>query len=175
MLLLDDLRFQPFISSEVIQRCVKKMAGEISRDLKNDRPLFLGILNGAFIFAADLTRQLPFDCDISFVRLSSYDGTRPGKEVITIIGPEKTVEGRTVVVLEDIVDTGKTMQAFIPALRDLHPDRILTATLLLKPGALEQDLDLNYVGMKVPDDFLVGYGLDYNGLGRNLSDIYRVC
>jgi len=169
---VNDLDFRPFISDQDIQNRIKQIAAQINYDLKNESPLFLGILNGSFMFAADLMKEVNIKSEITFVKLASYDGLQSTGDVKTRIGLEKPVKGRTVVIVEDIIDSGKTMHEMLEVLKKEEPDRIIIATLLLKPDAMQYDIDVDYVGFKVPNDFLVGYGLDYDGLGRNLKDIY---
>jgi hypoxanthine phosphoribosyltransferase len=169
---VNDLDFRPFISDQDIQNRIRQMAAQINHDLKNDEPLFIGILNGSFMFAADLMKEVNIKSEITFVKMASYNGLQSSGEVKTRIGLEKSVKGRTVVIVEDIIDSGKTMQEILEFLRKENPDRIIIATLLLKPDAVQYPVEVDYVGFKVPNDFLVGYGLDYDGLGRNLKDIY---
>jgi hypoxanthine phosphoribosyltransferase len=169
---VNDLDFRPFISDQDIQNRIKQIAAQINHDLKNESPLFLGILNGSFMFAADLMKEVSIKSEITFVKLASYNGLQSTGDVKTRIGLEKSVKGRTVVIVEDIIDSGKTMQEMLEVLKKEEPERIIIATLLLKPDALQYQIEVDYVGFKVPNDFLVGYGLDYDGLGRNLKDIY---
>jgi hypoxanthine phosphoribosyltransferase len=172
---LHDLHFTPFLSAESIAQRVKELAAQLSRELEHEQPLFIGILNGVFVFASDLLKQMHIDCEITFVKLSSYDGTTSSGKVRTSIGLNDEITGRNVIVLEDIIDTGKTVSQFTQELKKLNPESIRVVTLLFKPDALEYDLEIDYIGFKVPNKFLVGYGLDYDGLGRNLKDIYVKC
>ena len=169
---LHDLKFRTFITSDAIRQRIREMAAKMQQDLKHENPLFIGILNGVFMFAGELMQELSIKCEITFVKLSSYNGTSSSGHVQTVIGLQTDVKGRNVVILEDIIDTGKTVAAFVKQLNEQHPESIRVATLLFKPDALEHDLDITYIGFKVPDQFLVGFGLDYDGLGRNLRDIY---
>lgn len=169
-----DKHFAPYMSSDVIQKRITEMAAEINTDLKGKNPLFIGILNGAFIFAADLFRQLTIDAEISFIKLVSYKGTRSTGHVVTSIGLDTELFDRTVVILEDIVDTGRTMHEFIPQILHQQPRQLLIASLLSKPDVLEYPIEINYLGFAVPNKFILGYGLDYDGLGRNLPDIYQL-
>ena len=164
---IKDKRFTPFIPEERILKEVARVASEINRDLEGTNPLFLSVLNGAFMFAADLMRNLTIPSEISFVKLASYAGTSSTGKVKELVGLNDDIEGRTVVIVEDIVDTGLTLQA-------KKPKEIRIATLLLKPDKLKVELDIPYVAMRIPNDFIVGYGLDYDGLGRNYRDIYTV-
>jgi hypoxanthine phosphoribosyltransferase len=172
VLRVNDLDFRQFLSDQDIQNRIRQIAAQINRDLKDDSPLFLGILNGSFMFAADLMKEVNIKSEITFVKMSSYSGLQSSGDVLTRIGLETPISGRVVVIVEDIIDSGKTVKELIEVLRKEKPERILTATLLLKPDAMQYDLDIDYVGFKVPNNFLIGYGLDYDGLGRNLKDIY---
>jgi len=169
---VNDLDFRPFISDQDIQNRIKQIAEQMNHDLKNESPLFLGILNGSFMFAADLMKEVNIKSEITFVKLASYNGLQSSGDVKTRMGLEKSVKGRTVVIVEDIIDSGNTMNEILNVLKKEEPSRIIIAALLLKPDALQYSIDVDYVGFKVPNDFLVGYGLDYDGLGRNLKNIY---
>lgn len=172
---IHDKEFELFISHEKIQSVVENMADKMNEDLANKDPLFLCILNGSFMFAADLFKRIDFvETEISFVKLASYQGDKSTGQVKQLIGLNENIEGRTVVILEDIVDTGITISNIQEQLQNLNPKEVLVATLLLKPDALKKEVDLKYVGLEIPNDFIVGYGLDYDGLGRNLIDIYTV-
>jgi len=169
-----DKEFEIFIPSRKIQKTIDKMAGDIKRDLKDKHPLFLVVLNGAYIFAADLIRRMDFDCEVSFVKLSSYVGTQTTSTVRELIGLDEVLTGRTVVIVEDIIDTGITMANTIPKLKKLQAAEVKLAALLFKPDAFQMDYKIDYVGMEIPNDFIVGYGLDYDGLARNYPDIYKI-
>ncbi len=169
-----DKRFTLSIHRETILQEVDRVAAAISSDLAGRRPLFLSVLNGAFMFTADLLRRVTTPCEVSFVKLASYRGTGSTGRVKEVIGLNEEIAGRTVVIVEDIVDTGVTMQRLVEALSARHPREIRIATLLLKPGKLQADLHIDYVAFTVPNDFIVGYGLDYDGEGRNLPDIYTL-
>lgn len=171
---IKDKTFETLISKEEIERRVKNVADKINEDLKGKNPLLLGVLNGSFIFAADLMRMLTIECEISFVKMSSYEGTSSTGSVKKLVGLRENIEGRTVVIVEDIVDSGLTMEQMIAYLKEFNPAEIHVCTLLLKPDNLKRKLDIEYVAMRIPNDFIVGYGLDYDGLGRNLPDIYVV-
>ena len=172
---IHDKEFKLFISHEKIQSVVEEMAEKMNGELKGKNPLFLCILNGSFMFAAELFKRIDMvDAEISFVKLASYSGEHTTGKVKQLIGLNEDIEGRTIVVLEDIVDTGITIDNIQQQLRGLNPKEVFVATLLLKPDALQKEVDLKYVGMEIPNDFIVGYGLDYDGLGRNLIDIYTV-
>jgi hypoxanthine phosphoribosyltransferase len=169
-----DKTFGITMTSETIQHRVTEMAQQISREMEGEKPLFLCVLNGSFIFAADLFKQISIEAEIAFIRVSSYQGTSSTGSVKSVIGVGEDLKDRTVIILEDIVDTGDTAVYLIDELKKHHPGRILFASFLLKPLALKQKIHLDYVGFAVPNDFLVGYGLDYDGLGRNLADIYKL-
>lgn len=171
---LHDKTFEISISGEKIQATIDRMAEEIARDVQDKNPLFLVVLNGAFMFAADLLKRFDFNCEISFVKLSSYVGTQSTSVVREIIGLDEVLHDRTVIILEDIIDTGITMWNTIPKLRQLEAKEVKLATLLFKPNAFQKDYKIDYTGMEIPNDFIVGYGLDYDGLGRNLPDIYKL-
>lgn len=155
-------------------RQVKRVAQEINRDYKGQSPLFLVVLNGAFIFAADLLREVDVPSEVSFVKLASYEGTASTGTVREIIGLSTDITGRPVIIVEDIVESGITMAHMIDRLKSQKPKSIEICTLLLKPERLEVKLDIKYVTMEIPNDFILGYGLDYDGLGRGLKDIYTI-
>lgn len=169
-----DKEFKLFISEKQIQEAVELMARRMNKELKGKKVVFIGILNGCFMFAADLVRHLDLDCTITFLKLASYLGTSSTGKVKRLIGLSEDIEGQVVVVLEDIVDTGITLDFIQKQLRGYEPAEIKLATLLYKPEACRHDVALDYVGIEIPDDFVVGYGLDYNGCGRNLRQIYTV-
>jgi len=170
-----DKEFEIFIPYEKIRSVVETMAEQMDKDLAGKNPLFLCILNGSFMFAAEVFKRLNLiDAEISFVKLASYQGTSTTGTVKELIGLNEDLTGRTVVVLEDIVDTGITIDNTIKQLKAKNAAEVKVATLLLKPDALQKDVQLDYIGLEIPNEFIVGYGLDYNGLGRNLIDIYKV-
>ena len=148
------------------------MAERINKDFKNEKPIFLSVLNGSFLFTADLLKKIKIECEVSFTKISSYSGTQSTGNVNTLIGISENLKDRTVIILEDIVDSGNTLEKIIPELKKQQPKQIITATLFFKPNAYKKKIKLDYIGIDMPNDFLVGYGLDYDGLGRNLSDIY---
>lgn len=172
---LHDKQFKPFIDSSKIHEVIAGLAKEINRDYKDKQPLFIGILNGCFLFMADLVREYEGDCDVSFMKMSSYAGTSSTGVVNKLIGLNEEIKGRHVVLLEDIVDTGTTLERLFTELRAMEPASLEVATLLFKPNAYQKDIPVKYVAMEVGNEFLVGYGLDYDGLGRNLKDIYINC
>lgn len=169
-----DRYFKPFISEDAIQKEVSRLAREMNHDLAGKDPIFLGILNGAFMFASDLYKQLSFPCQITFLKLASYSGTESTGSVKQLIGINRDLKDRVVVVLEDIVDTGVTLETIIRQLRGYEPQELLVATFLHKPDATIKAVKLDYVGMEIPNDFIVGYGLDYDGYGRNFREIYQL-
>lgn len=171
---VNDREFRPFISEEEIQKQVSRIAGEMNRELAHKDPIFLGILNGAFMFASDLYKQLDFPCQISFLKLASYSGTHSTGKVKQLIGINQDIKDRVVVVLEDIVDSGVTLNTIIRQLSGFEPAEIQVATLIHKPKAAVKEVTMDYVGIEIPNDFIVGYGLDYDGYGRNLKEIYQV-
>lgn len=165
-------KFVTSIPRTKIEHEVKRVANEINNDYKGKHPLLLGVLNGAFMFAADLMRNLDIECEISFVKMSSYQGTSTTGAVREVIGVNESLEGRDIIVIEDIVDTGLTMQRMLEQLSTHKPASINIASLFLKPARLKVPIDVKYSAFTIPDRFIVGYGLDYDGLGRNLPDIY---
>lgn len=169
-----DLSFVPFLSREKIQARIKEMAGELNEQLAGEQPIFICILNGSFLFATDLFRQITTDAEISFVKLASYSGTTSTGKVLTLLGLDVELYNRTVVILEDIIDTGKTMSNFLPELAKKGPKKVIISSLLTKPEALEHQLDIDQVGFEIENKFVVGYGLDYDGLGRNYDAIYQL-
>ncbi len=171
---IKDKEFEIFISTEEISKAIDVVAEKMNKDLAGKNPLFVCVLNGSFMFAADLMKRLTIPCEISFVRMSSYCGTASTGDVKMIYGLEENIEGRTIVVVEDIVDTGNTMERMLKQLKALDPTEIKVSTLLFKPDALQHDVQLDYVALSIPSDFIVGYGLDYDGYGRNLPDIYKL-
>jgi len=171
---IHDLYFRPYLSAADIRKRVEAMGHELNAVYADKKPVFLGVLNGAFVFAADLLRACPFECELSFIKLSSYSGTASTGDVVTRIGLEADLAGRHVVLVEDIIDSGLTMHRFLPELQALKPASVAIAALLVKPEALEYQIRVDFRGFDIPQKFVVGYGLDYDGLGRNLEDIYEV-
>lgn len=169
-----DKTFDIYLSEETIQQRVKELAAQINTDYAGKRPLFIAILNGSFMFAADLFKQLTVEAEICFIKLASYKGMKSSGNVVTSIGLEDDLFGKDVIIVEDIVDTGKTLHNFLPKLSHQQPRSLKIATLLHKSEATVFPLHPDYVGFDIPNKFVVGYGLDYDGLGRNLKEIYQV-
>ena len=169
-----DKKFRPYLSAQKLSGRIKELAAEINKDYEGKRPIFIAILNGAFMFASDLFKEIIIDAEICFIKLASYKGTRSSGNVITSIGLDEPLKDRHVVIIEDIVDTGKTLHKFLPQLYDQHPASLKIAALLHKPEALEHPITIGYLGFSVPNIFLLGFGLDYDGLGRNLPEIYQL-
>ncbi|MFN8248867.1 MAG: hypoxanthine phosphoribosyltransferase [Ferruginibacter sp.] len=167
-------KFQPYLTAADIDKQIKRLGAEINKDYQGERPLFIAILNGSFMFASDLFKELEIDAEICFIKLASYKGTRSTGHVVTSIGLDVSLKDKHVVVIEDIVDTGKTLSEFLPQLVDNHPASLKIAALLHKPDALAYPLTIDYLGFSVPNKFLLGYGLDFDGLGRNLKEIYQL-
>lgn len=169
-----DLYFKPFLSKEKILGRVTELGQQISKDYKNKKPVFISILNGAFIFLADLVRACDLNCEITFVKLSSYEGVKSTGKVATVIGIDIDLKGKDVIVVEDIIDTGETLNQFLKELKNYNPSSIKLASLLVKPEALHYEIQVDYKGFDIPNKFVIGYGLDYNGEGRNLESIYQL-
>ena len=171
---LHDKTFDTYLSEKEIQEKVKKIADDLNRDYKGRHPLFIAILNGSFMFAADLFKNLSIDAEICFIKLASYSGMKSSGKIITAIGLDQDLFGREVVIVEDIVDTGKTLNEFLPKLHHQQPKSLKIAALLHKPEATQFPLNIDYLGFSIPNKFVVGYGLDYDGLGRNLKEIFQL-
>ena len=169
---LNDRTFRLYKSESEILSAVRNVAHQINEDYIGKRPLIVPVLNGSFMFASDLIKELMLDCELSFVKAVSYQGTNSTGQLATLIGLNENIEGRHVLIIEDIVDTGHTLAKILPVFKEKNPASIKIASLLLKPNALKVDIKVDYVGMEIPNEFIVGYGLDYDGLGRNLRDIY---
>lgn len=171
---LHDLRFEPFISEADLGRAIDAVAAQLNKDYDGKRPLFLGVLNGAFFFAAELVKRITIECEITFVKVASYHGTSSTGNVDQLIGLNERINGRHVVVLEDIVDTGNTIEHIMAVLADHHPASVRIAALLFKPDAYKKTIPIDHVAMRIPNVFVVGSGLDHDGLGRNLPGILRI-
>ena len=171
---IKDKSFRVSIPEAEIKARVKALAEQMSKDLEGKNPIFLAVLNGAFIFAADLMREMTIPCEISFVKLASYQGTTSTGKVKEVFGINENLSGRTVVIVEDIVESGQTMKQMIESLGTRNPASVQICTLFFKPEKLKEELTLDYVAFRIPDDFILGYGLDYDGLGRELKDVYTI-
>lgn len=169
-----DKSFETYLTEDMIQARVKEIGQSIAADYKGRKPLFIVILNGSFMFAADLFKHLDVEAEICFIKLASYKGMKSTGKVVTSIGLDEDLFDKDVIILEDIVDTGKTLHNFLPKLLHQQPKSLRIAALLHKPEATEFKLTLDYVGFSIPNKFVVGYGLDYDGLGRNLKEIYQL-
>jgi hypoxanthine phosphoribosyltransferase len=169
-----DKEFEISISSEKIQKRIQELAIKISNDLKDQDPVFIAILNGSFMFAADLFKKIDIDAQITFLKLASYQGTSTSGTVKQLIGLNQELKGQNVVILEDIVDTGITLDTILRQLSGYQPASIKVATLLYKPDACKANINIDYVGFSIPNEFIIGYGLDYNGYGRKYEDIYTL-
>lgn len=167
-----DKKFVPLISREDIESRIATLAADIALDYEGRCPLFLVVLNGAFLFASELVKRIPLTCEITFIRLASYSRTQSTGSVREIIGLDSNMEGRDIIIIEDIVDTGLTMAQLLRQIESLSPASIAVATLLHKPEALQTPIDIRYTGFNIENKFVVGFGLDYDGLGRNLDAIY---
>lgn len=172
LITIKDKQFKPYISQQKIAETVRGLAGKIDSDLRNEFPLFLAVLNGSFMFAADLLKEVTIPCEISFVKVSSYRGLQSSGQTEELIGLNENLEGRTVVIVEDIVDSGLTLETLHQILVKKGVKQIKTATILMKPDAYTKKYSVDYIGFRIPNDFVVGYGLDYDGLGRNLKEIH---
>lgn len=167
-----DKEFITCIPSEKIQASIQKIADQMNKELKGKNPIFIAVLNGAFIFASDLFKKIKIDCQISFLKIASYHGTNSTGKVKDLIGLDEDIKGKTIVILEDIVDSGLTLEHILQILSKHEPAEIKICTLLFKPDAFKKNIKIDYIGLEIPNDFIVGYGLDYNGYGRNTNDIF---
>jgi hypoxanthine phosphoribosyltransferase len=171
---IKDRLFKPYIPAVAIQDATARLAEKIQMDMEGKDPVFLVVLNGAFVFASDLFRQLDFPCRLSFIRLASYQGTQSSGTILNLIGLNEDLRGEHIVIVEDIIDTGHTLYHLLEELKRHQPASIRIATLLFKPQAFVHQYPVDYVAMEIPPEFIVGYGLDYDGYGRNLPDIYQI-
>jgi hypoxanthine phosphoribosyltransferase len=174
LITLNDRSFERYISYEEIHEAVKKMAVQINADYKHKHPVFLSVLNGSFMFTAELLKEMDIVCEVSFIKLASYQGMQSTGNVRTLIGLDNDISNTDVIILEDIVDSGNTLDKLISEISALTPKSIKVASLLFKPDAYTKTHPIDYIGLEIPNDFIVGFGLDYNGLGRNLKSIYKV-
>ena len=172
---LGDYTFSEYLSASKIQTRVEELGALINKDYTSDEPpIVMALLNGAFVFAADLCRQFDFECQMQLLRVSSYEGMESTGKVKIDHSAEPDMQGRHVIIIEDIVDTGNTLAAYLPTLADKGAKSVKVCSLLMKPKALQHDLSIDYVGFEIPNEFVIGYGLDYNGRGRNLASIYSI-
>ncbi len=171
---IHDKEFEPYLTAVDIAAKIQQIADAINKDYAGKKPLFLAILNGSFIFAADLFKSITIEAEICFIKLASYKGTKTSGQVITAIGLDTDLINRHVIILEDIVDTGKTLSEFIPQLMHQQPSTLAITALLSKPEANVYPIKIDYMGFSIPNKFVVGYGLDYDGLGRNIKEIYQL-
>lgn len=169
-----DKKFKPYLSANQIQNEIQNIADKINNELAEEDVMFMGILNGSFMFASDLLKKIDFQAQVTFLKLASYQGTVSSGKVKRLIGINEDIRNKTVIVIEDIVDTGITMESIIRQLKGYEPKEIKIATLLFKPGAFVKDFKIDYIGFEIPNDFIVGYGLDYDGFGRNYTGIYTI-
>ncbi len=169
-----DKTFEPYLKEAAIQEKITELAGQLNQDYAGKRPLFLSVLNGAFLFTADLFKQITIEAEVSFIKLASYKGTSSTGNVITAIGLDINVKDKHIIILEDIIDTGKTLHHYLPQLENMQPASVKIAVLLNKKEALQYPVQVDYTCFDIPNKFVVGYGLDYDGLGRNSKDIYQL-
>jgi hypoxanthine phosphoribosyltransferase len=169
-----DKTFVPYLKEAAIQEKITELAAQLNKDYAGKRPLFLAILNGSFLFTADLFKQISIEAEVSFIKLASYKGTSSTGNVITAIGLDINVKDRDIIILEDIIDTGKTLHHYLPQLANMQPASVKIAVLLNKKEALQYPVTVDYACFEIPNKFVVGYGLDYDGLGRNSKDIYQL-
>jgi len=169
-----DKTFEPYLKEAAIQEKITELAGQLNQEYAGTRPLFLSVLNGAFLFTADLFKQISIEAEVSFIKLASYKGTSSTGNVITAIGLDINVKDRHIIILEDIIDTGKTLHHYLPQLESMQPASVKIAVLLNKKEALIYPVQIDYACFEIPNKFVVGYGLDYDGLGRNSKDIYQL-
>lgn len=171
---LHDKQFKPFISEQEINDVVTKMAAQVAEDLGDEVPVFIGILNGSFMLVSDFVKKYPKPCEVTFIKLASYEGVKSTEDIQRLIGLTQDLTGRTVVILEDIIDTGNTLHEVHRIFKNENVKQLLIATLFYKPEAYKKDFKLHYVGLEIPNKFIVGYGLDYDGLGRDLPAVYQL-
>lgn len=172
LITIKDKQFKPYLTAQQISDAVKAIAEKINKELEKELPFFLVVLNGSFMFASDLLKEITIPCEISFIKVASYHGTSSSGSVSELIGLSEDISGRTVVIVEDIVDTGITLEKLFTVLQRKNVKQIKVASALLKPDSYKKEFKIDYVGMEIANDFVVGYGLDYDGLGRNLKEIY---
>ncbi|WP_310668765.1 hypoxanthine phosphoribosyltransferase [Salibacter sp.] len=171
---IKDKQFKPFITHDEIEKRIVDVASKINDDYEGQTPIFLPVLNGAFMFSADLMKHVELDCEIQFVKCASYKGTESTGKVKQLIGAPTDIEGQSIVIIEDIVDTGRTIDVLVNELKKHNPASIAICSLLLKPDSYKLEHMIDYALFEIPNDFIIGYGLDYDGAGRNLKDIYKI-
>jgi hypoxanthine phosphoribosyltransferase len=171
---IKDKHFEHFIAEEQIQKAITQLAEKINLDYKDEPYTIIGVLNGSFMFTSDLMKKLDGEVSITFVKLSSYSGIVSTGSINSLIGLNESIEGKNIIIAEDIIDTGLTLKHLLFLMNDKQPKSVKVATLLFKPSAFREDYQIDYVGVEIPNDFIVGYGLDYDGLGRNLPAIYKI-
>lgn len=174
MISIKDKVFVPYITANSLQQRVAEIGAEISQDFKLDCPVLIGVLNGSFIFLSDLVKNISIPIEVSFVKVSSYSGTSSTGVIKNLLGLDIDLQNRSVIIIEDIIDTGLSMKHLLEMIQMESPKRVAIATLLLKPDALSHPLNINYIGFKIPNKFVVGYGMDFDGLGRNLPELYQL-
>ncbi|WP_316799128.1 hypoxanthine phosphoribosyltransferase [Pedobacter frigidisoli] len=171
---VEDKEFEIFLENETLNKRIRLLGIQINVDYEVKCPLFIGVLNGSFLFMADLIKEIDVPCEVAFMKVASYEGTSSTGHIEELIGLPEKLEGRDIIIVEDIVDTGLTLTHILKTIKKKKPASLKVASLLLKPSALKYEIEeLAYIGFEIPNEFVVGYGLDYNGLGRNLTDIYR--
>jgi hypoxanthine phosphoribosyltransferase len=171
---LHDKQFVPFVSAQEIDFAIAKIAALVEDDFTDEVPVFIGVLNGAFMVVSDFMKHYKSPCEVSFIKMASYEGTTSTNEVKQLIGLDQDLTGRTVIVIEDIVDTGNTLVVLKDLFKKQNVKHFKIATLFFKPEAYKKDIKIDYIGIRIPNKFIVGYGLDYNGLGRNLPEVYQL-
>ncbi len=171
---IKDKEFEVFLTREVILNAIDKVAEKMNKDLAGKNPLFICVLNGSFVYASELIQRITTPCEVSFVKMSSYEGTASTGNVKEVYGLQEDIEGRTIVIVEDIIDTGCTMAQMLKQLEAKNPKEIYVTTLLLKPDALQQSVQMDYIALSIPNDFIIGFGIDFDGYGRNLPHIYKI-
>jgi hypoxanthine phosphoribosyltransferase len=174
MIQLHDKQFVPFISAQEIDFAIAKIAAQVTADFADEIPVFVGVLNGAFMVVADFMKNYKKPCEVSFIKMASYEGTASTNEVKQLIGLNQDLTGRSVIILEDIVDTGNTLEELKELFKQKNVKHFKIATLFFKPEAYKKEIKIDYIGIRIPNKFIVGYGLDYNGLGRNLPEVYQL-
>ena len=174
MIQLHDKQFVPFISAKEIDFAIAKMVSQVEADFADETPVFVGVLNGAFMVVSDFMKQYKKPCEVSFIKMASYEGTSSTNEVKQLIGINQDLTGRSVIIIEDIVDTGNTLVELKELLKKQNVKHFKIATLFFKPEAYKKDIKIDYVGIRIPNKFIVGFGLDYDGLGRNLPEVYKL-